>query len=120
MRAREGGRGVWLDIMRVGRDIDNLGIYFSSSFVRKVGDEAHISFWRDRWIDGGRLMDMFRRLFHLDRHKDEVVADKGNWVEGMDSWKWLLANNGIFSIKALTKLIEEICINVGNNIGETM
>ncbi|GJU50843.1 reverse transcriptase domain, reverse transcriptase zinc-binding domain protein [Tanacetum coccineum] len=76
-RASEGGRGVWLDIMRVGSDIDKLGIEFSSSFVRKVGDGAHISFWRDRWIDGGRLMDRFYRLFHLDRHKDGVVVDKG-------------------------------------------
>ncbi|GJX71271.1 RNA-directed DNA polymerase, eukaryota, reverse transcriptase zinc-binding domain protein [Tanacetum coccineum] len=156
MRASEGGRGVWLDIMRVGSDIDKLGIEFSSSFVRKVGDGAHISFWRERWINGGRLMDRFHRLFHLDRHKDGVVADKGNWVEGMwrwvwdwtrtprgrvvgelealeacvgntnillnckDSWKWLLAENGIFSVKALTKLIEEKCIDFGNNTGETM
>ncbi|GKB86160.1 RNA-directed DNA polymerase, eukaryota, reverse transcriptase zinc-binding domain protein [Tanacetum coccineum] len=108
------------------------------------------------WTDGGRLMDRFHRLFHLDRHKDGVVADKGNWVEGIwrwvwdwtraprgrvvrelealeacvgntnillnhkDRWKWLLADNGIFSVKALTKLIEEKCIGVGNNIGETI
>nr|GFA29086.1 RNA-directed DNA polymerase, eukaryota, reverse transcriptase zinc-binding domain protein [Tanacetum cinerariifolium] len=156
LRAGKGGRGVWLDIMWVGSDIDTLGIEFSSSFVRKVGDGAHISFWRDRWIDGGRLMDRFYRLFLLDRHKDGVVVDKGNWVEGIwrwvwdwtraprgrvigelealeacvgntnillnhkDSWKWLLADNGIFSVKALTKLIEEKCIDVENNIVETI
>ncbi|GKD89304.1 RNA-directed DNA polymerase, eukaryota, reverse transcriptase zinc-binding domain protein, partial [Tanacetum coccineum] len=156
MRASEGGRGVWLDIMRVDSDINKLGIEFSSSFVRKVRNGAHISFWRDSWIDGGRLMDRFHRLFHLDIHKYGVVADKGNWVEGMwrwvwdstraprgrvvgelealeacvgytnlllnhkDSWKWLLADNDIFSVKALTKLIEEKCIDVGNNISETI
>ncbi|GJX14815.1 hypothetical protein Tco_0206573 [Tanacetum coccineum] len=156
MRASEGGRGVWLDIMRVGSDINKLGIEFSSSFVRKVRNGAHISFWRDSWIDGGRLMDRFHRLFHLDIHKYGVVADKGNWVEGMwrwvwdstraprgrvvgelealeacvgytnlllnhkDSWKWLLADNDIFSVKALTKLIGEKCIDVGNNISETI
>ncbi|GJR04716.1 RNA-directed DNA polymerase, eukaryota, reverse transcriptase zinc-binding domain protein [Tanacetum coccineum] len=76
---------------------------------RKVGDGARISFWRDRWINDGRLMDMFHRLFQLDRRND-----------GVDNWKWLLAENGIFSVKALTKLIVEKCIDFGNNTGETM
>ncbi|GKD82946.1 hypothetical protein Tco_1349785 [Tanacetum coccineum] len=85
VRAGDGVGGVWGDIVRVGRDIDKLGIEFSSSFVRKVGDGSCISFWGERWVDGVRLMDRFLRLFHLDRCKESVVADKGRWDEG--TWR---------------------------------
>ncbi|GJS85194.1 kinase-like domain, beta-lactamase/transpeptidase-like protein [Tanacetum coccineum] len=44
---------VWGNIVRVGRDIDRLGVCFSSSFTRKVGDGSRVSFWDDRWVRGG-------------------------------------------------------------------
>ncbi|GJU62514.1 RNA-directed DNA polymerase, eukaryota, reverse transcriptase zinc-binding domain protein [Tanacetum coccineum] len=46
-----------------------------------------------------------------------LLHDLGTWDI---IWKWLLDDNAIFSIKALMKLVEEKCIDVGNNIGETM
>ncbi|GJS92319.1 hypothetical protein Tco_0774955 [Tanacetum coccineum] len=38
--------------------------------------------------DRVRLMDRFPRLFHLDRCKEGVVADKGRWAEGTWRWVW--------------------------------
>ncbi|GKB99238.1 hypothetical protein Tco_0985375 [Tanacetum coccineum] len=53
------------------------------------------------------------RAVHIDGTSDQIEAAK-QMVE------WLLDDNDIFSIKALMKLVEEKCIDVGNNIGETM
>nr|GEX24184.1 RNA-directed DNA polymerase, eukaryota, reverse transcriptase zinc-binding domain protein [Tanacetum cinerariifolium] len=88
VRAGDGVKGVWGDIVKVGRNIDKMGIEFSSSFVKKVGDRSSISFWGDRWVDGVRLMDRYPRLFHLDRFKESVVANKGRWDEGTWIWVW--------------------------------
>ncbi|GJX76665.1 RNA-directed DNA polymerase, eukaryota, reverse transcriptase zinc-binding domain protein [Tanacetum coccineum] len=97
VRAGDGDGGVWGDIVRLERGIDKLGIEFSSSFVRKVGDGSCISFWRDRWIKG----DGWREL------------------EDRDKWKWVLDDNGAFSVKALSDFVEVKCINTGNHNSET-
>ncbi|GJT46173.1 RNA-directed DNA polymerase, eukaryota, reverse transcriptase zinc-binding domain protein [Tanacetum coccineum] len=55
------------------------------------------------------------RVIGLRESGDEFGTGPGH--RGGEWWKWLLADNGIFSVKALTKLIEEKCIGVGNNIG---
>ena len=63
------GSGVWSGILRVGVDLDNLGIDFTSSFERKVGNGMDTSFWEDRWRGNVRFRDRFPRLFHLDSRK---------------------------------------------------
>ncbi|GKA71337.1 zinc finger, CCHC-type containing protein [Tanacetum coccineum] len=75
-------RGVWIDIVRVGQDIDEVGIEFTSSIVKKVGSGNNTTFWIDRWVGNRRLCDIFPRLFHLDRCKEARVADRGVWVNG--------------------------------------
>ncbi|GJT00454.1 RNA-directed DNA polymerase, eukaryota, reverse transcriptase zinc-binding domain protein, partial [Tanacetum coccineum] len=116
VRKGDGVRGVWGDIVRAGRDIDRLGIEFSLSFVRKVGDGSCIYFWEDRWVDGVRLMDRFPRLFHLDKCKESVVADKKRWDEGTWRWGWdwvrepmgkvwVLDDSDTFTVKALSGII---------------
>ena len=81
-------RGVWNDIVRVGRDVDQVGVEFTSSIVKKVGIGHNTTFWIDRWVGNQRLCDIFPRLFHLERCKDVKVADRGVWVNGVWSWVW--------------------------------
>ncbi|GJY68943.1 hypothetical protein Tco_0471925 [Tanacetum coccineum] len=40
----DGRSRVWGDIMRVGRDIDRVGVCFSSSFTSKLGDGSRVTF----------------------------------------------------------------------------
>ena len=80
--------GVWNDIVRVGLDIDQVGVEFTSSIVKKVGSGKNMTFWIDRWTRNRRLCDIFPRLFHLDRCKEAKVADRGTWDNGGWSWVW--------------------------------
>ncbi|GJS34354.1 RNA-directed DNA polymerase, eukaryota, reverse transcriptase zinc-binding domain protein [Tanacetum coccineum] len=80
--------GVWGDIVRVGRDIDRLGVCFSSSFTRKVGDGSRVSFWDDRWVGGVILPDR-------------------------DTWNWELGDDDLFSVKRLSSVVEAKCLIVG-------
>ncbi|GKB31218.1 RNA-directed DNA polymerase, eukaryota, reverse transcriptase zinc-binding domain protein [Tanacetum coccineum] len=50
-RGRSGGR-VWNDIVRIGEEIDGVGLDFSSSYVRVLGDGKDIRFWVNRWLLG--------------------------------------------------------------------
>ncbi|GJR70577.1 hypothetical protein Tco_0016642 [Tanacetum coccineum] len=80
------GDGVWRDIIKVGRDIDGVGIDFTSYFICKVRNGRDVSFWLDKWVGDLRLCDRFPRLFHLDSRLEGRVAEKGRWIEGV--WRW--------------------------------
>ncbi|GJT18747.1 reverse transcriptase domain, reverse transcriptase zinc-binding domain protein [Tanacetum coccineum] len=81
--------GAWnSDIVMVEVDLEGLGLDFSSSFVGEVGNGRDIRFWTDRWVDEVRLCDRFPRLYHLDRQKEGMMAEKGNWVKGAWCWEW--------------------------------
>ncbi|GKA72279.1 retrovirus-related pol polyprotein from transposon TNT 1-94 [Tanacetum coccineum] len=103
------GGGVWRDIIKVVMEIDGVGIDFTSSFICKVGIGRDVSFWLDRWIGDFRLCDRFPRSFHLDSRLEGRVVEKGRWVEGVwrDQWRWNLNEDGGFTVKDLTRMVEE-------------
>nr|GEX50533.1 RNA-directed DNA polymerase, eukaryota, reverse transcriptase zinc-binding domain protein [Tanacetum cinerariifolium] len=82
------GEGVWNDIMKIGEEIDGLGLELTSSFLEVLGDCSDIRFWVDMWVDNRRLCDRFPRLYHLDRRKESNMIDKGSWVNGGWCWVW--------------------------------
>ena len=86
--SRVGRSGLWRDIVKVGLDIEKVGIEFSSSFSKNLGDGGDTLFWEDRWVGGIRLRERFPRLFQLDRHKEARVVDRGRWCEGVWRWEW--------------------------------
>ncbi|GJZ16190.1 reverse transcriptase domain, reverse transcriptase zinc-binding domain protein [Tanacetum coccineum] len=95
---------------KVGEDLGGLGIDFSSSFVGDVGNGCDIRFWIDRWVGGERLCDRFSRLYHLDRRKEVRLRIKENsvvTVDCKDCWMWSLHDSGEFTVKELSKLVEE-------------
>nr|GFA68584.1 reverse transcriptase domain, reverse transcriptase zinc-binding domain protein [Tanacetum cinerariifolium] len=87
-RVRPVGSRVWMDIIKIGEEIDDVGIELCSSYVGVLGDERDNGFWFDRWVDNYRLCDRFPRLFHLDRRKEGSVRDKGSWVNNVWCWEW--------------------------------
>ncbi|GJU30447.1 hypothetical protein Tco_1174036 [Tanacetum coccineum] len=99
------------DIDGVGRDID---------VVKWMGRLAVAVY--------GETSSRFPRLFHLDSRLEGRVAEKGRLVEGVWRWEWLwimelrgrasgemegdqwwwnLKENGGFTIKDLTSMVEE-------------
>nr|GEX74375.1 phospholipase-like protein [Tanacetum cinerariifolium] len=44
------GRGVWADIICVGKQLDELDGSFENQFAKKVGDGLHTSFWNDKTL----------------------------------------------------------------------
>ena len=137
--------------MKVGKGLEQVGIQFSASFHRKVGDGAGTYFWNDMWIGECKLKDRFPRLYHLERRKEAKIVEKGRWIgsewkwvwewsreprgrgEGeleelesilnivtidsscRDTWKWSLDENGVFSVKILSSLVDEKCLAIGGN-----
>ncbi|GKC74702.1 RNA-directed DNA polymerase, eukaryota, reverse transcriptase zinc-binding domain protein [Tanacetum coccineum] len=80
---------IWGDIMRVGKDIDKMGINFCSSFGKMVGNGYNTRFWLDRWVGEGVLLcENFPRLFRLETNKDESVGEKMVWGEKGWEWQW--------------------------------
>ncbi|GJR94153.1 RNA-directed DNA polymerase, eukaryota, reverse transcriptase zinc-binding domain protein [Tanacetum coccineum] len=71
----------------------------------------------DRWVDRVRLMDRFPRLFHLDRCKEGVVADKGEYkFEGNLEmvWDWVRESRGrvVRELEALEQTMSNTSITL--------
>lgn len=57
--------------------IDNHGVGFRSSFLKKVGDGTSTLFWEYRWVGNDRLCDTFNRLYNLESNKRASIRDRG-------------------------------------------
>ncbi|XP_071689418.1 uncharacterized protein [Rutidosis leptorrhynchoides] len=90
--------------------IDDIGVPFRSSFVKKIGDGASTSFWNEVWLGSSPLKNRFKRLAHLE---DDLAAMA-------DSWAWILGANGLFKTKKLTELIDEKIIQTNVGASETL
>ncbi|GKC67751.1 hypothetical protein Tco_1100349 [Tanacetum coccineum] len=57
--------------------IDNMGIPFGDSFIKKVGNGENNLFWKVTWFDyGPTFMVRFPRLFALENNKDCDISDR--------------------------------------------
>nr|GEV15804.1 RNA-directed DNA polymerase, eukaryota, reverse transcriptase zinc-binding domain protein [Tanacetum cinerariifolium] len=92
------GSEVWKYIVKIGEEIYGVGLEFSSSCIGVLGDRKDIRFWVDRWVDNGRLCDRFPR----------------------DKWRWQLGEGGEFTVKELTRLIDEKILHVESGGHETL
>nr|GEX00659.1 cysteine-rich receptor-like protein kinase [Tanacetum cinerariifolium] len=110
----DGGGGVCGDIVRVRRDIDNLD-RCKESAVAKKGRWVEGT-WRWVWIwvrePRGRVVGEVEAL-------EQVIRNTNITLSCRDKWKWVLDDSGIFSMKALSELVEVKCINTGNHNSDT-
>ncbi|GJW32611.1 RNA-directed DNA polymerase, eukaryota, reverse transcriptase zinc-binding domain protein [Tanacetum coccineum] len=92
----EGGR-IWRDIVRSGQEIGGLRVEFTSLFVEMVGDGKDI------------------------RKKEISIMEIGEWVDNrwVWVWDWVRSIGGKFTVKELSRLIEEKIL-VSNNGGQEM
>ncbi|PWA63317.1 Transposon TX1 [Artemisia annua] len=126
--SRENARSL-MCILKCFEQVSGLRVNYSKSKLYGVGvNEEEIG-----------EMARFNRLFHPDRRKDDLVADKGRWVNSQwqwewdwgrnlrgrsndcrDRWRWKLNDNGEFTVRGLTALVEEKILRVENDAQETL
>ena len=77
----------WSNIIRVGAELDEKGLAFSTSFRKNIGEGKETRLWKDVWVGNKPLKEEFGRLFRLETDKDVKVAERGEWVD--QTWKWV-------------------------------
>jgi len=89
----EGGKGrscsLWRKDLKEVWSSESWGRSFEDSFEWKVGDEKDIYFWKDRWLKGEALKNVFPRLFSISSNKNANLLECGFWSNGR--WVWQLA-----------------------------
>ncbi|XP_071694839.1 uncharacterized protein [Rutidosis leptorrhynchoides] len=131
-------KSIWNDIIKCGFDIEKANVPFRKLFVKDIGDGASTSFWNDIWLGEEAFKSRFKRLARLEidlaasirvpagrargelESLNELLAGAVIDPSKQDSWRWRTGNNGIFTTKSLTGLIEEKLITRGNGNMETL
>jgi hypothetical protein len=73
-----------LDICAIGINVDQN--WSSSEIVRKMGNGAQTSFWKDCWVGSVPLCQSFPRLFSISLQQEASVASI--WCpNGISNWK---------------------------------
>lgn len=62
--------------------------WLAESFRKVVGSKQQTFFWKEMWVEGGKLCQRFPRLYNLSINKDAKVVDLGVLVEGKWRWSW--------------------------------
>jgi len=78
----------WKDLKEVWSS-EGWGRNFEDGFKWKVGHGKDIYFWKDSWLNGESLKNVFPRLFSTSFTKDAKLAELGFWSN--DVWVWQLA-----------------------------
>ncbi|XP_071705038.1 uncharacterized protein [Rutidosis leptorrhynchoides] len=113
-----GAGRVWNSIRNIGRFIDNSGIQFTNSFVKKVCKGDNTCFWTDKWLVNQPLCEEFRRLFRLEQDKDVVISNRFAKKGGAScfSWSWSRVPTGrtLSELHNLTPLLNNFEFQTGS------
>ncbi|XP_071688703.1 uncharacterized protein [Rutidosis leptorrhynchoides] len=75
----------WANIIKVGANLQDIGVTFSNSFVKVIGNGSGTSFWHDTWVGDTPFSCKFKRLFKLEANPNVTVADR--WVRNEVGWE---------------------------------
>ncbi|XP_071718269.1 uncharacterized protein [Rutidosis leptorrhynchoides] len=90
--------GVWNNIIRAGKHIQDLQVPFLTSFEKTIGDGSSTSFWYDNWIGNNSLRVMFPRLFRLENNPNISVNER---LSGAANATANAANEGVIGAVVL-------------------
>ncbi|PNX78255.1 ribonuclease H [Trifolium pratense] len=62
----------WRDICSIGTNLETN--WFLDEVVKKMGNGAQTSFWKDKWIGDVSFYDKFPRLYSISTQKEDLVA----------------------------------------------
>ncbi|XP_071688896.1 uncharacterized protein [Rutidosis leptorrhynchoides] len=105
----------------LGHDIEELGIEFTNSFKKIVGNGKDTLFWNDVWLDDVPLCTKFNRLFRADSNPKASIFDRVGW-DGTNcvwSWNWvrLLHGQTKAEFEDLLRLLQEFKYETNNEDG---
>ncbi|XP_071694404.1 uncharacterized protein [Rutidosis leptorrhynchoides] len=89
-------KSTWSSIIAIGNQIEDFGVTFKGSFVRKISDGTSISFWGDIWLDNVALKDKYKRLARLESKLEAIVKERLPWNGSRVAvlWTWSRAPFG--------------------------
>ncbi|XP_071708429.1 uncharacterized protein [Rutidosis leptorrhynchoides] len=79
----------WRHIIQAGKRIDTMGVDFTGSFYKLIGEGAGTSFWHEDWTGHGSLKNQFGRLYALEVNKEATVMDQLQFVDGNRNFSWV-------------------------------
>ena len=56
-------KGLWWGIANINKDLKDWNIDLDTCWERKMGDGKNTHFWKDRWLTGDALKDVFPELY---------------------------------------------------------
>ena len=74
--ATVGGQTCWTTIVKEAKRWKEKGINVEDLIRLKLGNGDSTLFWVDKWHTGGRIKDLFPRLYALETHKNATVRMK--------------------------------------------
>ncbi|GJV50255.1 hypothetical protein Tco_1440467, partial [Tanacetum coccineum] len=70
-------KSIWDGIVSSSLAIDDTGLAFSHSFIKKASDDETTLFWEDSWVAPGPCLKLrFPRLYALETNKEVKVKDR--------------------------------------------
>ncbi|GJS97643.1 hypothetical protein Tco_0804611 [Tanacetum coccineum] len=77
-----GASSCWTSIVREVEVLKQQGVNFFEYLQLNMGNGESTTFWKDRWLEGSVLKDIFLRLYVLETNKKVSVGDKLKEIEG--------------------------------------
>jgi hypothetical protein len=109
----------WRDLISIKKIQGRGGVdWFEENIRREVGDGRNTFFWKDPWIDGGMLCNLFRRLFDLSLDKEVKVAEMIVEEEGVKKINWRWRRNLFEWEKEMVKVCSDLVLSVKRVDGE--
>ncbi|XP_076931546.1 uncharacterized protein LOC143596729 [Bidens hawaiensis] len=99
----------WKNIVKVEKDIVELGINLHKTIRWEVKDEKKILFWLENWCGGTAFFERFPLLFGLEMQKLCKVADRLIMFDGeiCGQWSWSRGPQLLAEINELRDLLVE-------------
>jgi hypothetical protein len=83
-----------------------------------VGNGKNTSSWKDPWVNGDMLCNLFRRLLDLSLYKEVKVAEMIVEEEGVKKINWRWRRNLFEWEKEMVKVCSDLVLSVKRVYGE--
>lgn len=71
--------GSWKNIRGIMGSRDDVYVVAVSGMRKEVGNCSSILFWKDVWLGGKKLCDVFPRFYSVSKQKHMMISDMGCW-----------------------------------------
>ncbi|GKF19690.1 RNA-directed DNA polymerase, eukaryota, reverse transcriptase zinc-binding domain protein, partial [Tanacetum coccineum] len=98
---------LWINILKAGQKINDIGVPFINSFKRKFISGTSTRIWKDVWFRPQSLDQIYPREMEELENFDSVTMGLSLQDE-VDGWTWSLDTSGSFSVSILRSCIDSL------------